>query len=37
MIVRVVAPSFIAVPVVLVGASALIYAGIYDIAATEPH
>ena len=37
MIVRVVASSFIAVLVVLVGASALIYAGIYDVAAAEPH
>jgi hypothetical protein len=37
MIVRVVASSFIAVLVVLVGASALIYAVFYYVAATEPH
>src|SRR6516162_10336148 len=37
MIARVVASSLVAVLVVLVGASALIYAGIYDVAAAEPH
>ena len=34
---RIVASLFIAVPVALVGAGASIYAGIYDVTATEPH
>ena len=33
---RIVASLFIAVPVALVGAGASIYAGIYDVTATEP-
>ena len=34
---RILAPLLIAVLVIALGASALIYAGIYDVATTEPH